>query len=574
MARIVLPTPDALALRYRRQNPNVQTDGMSHYTMKDLATGMALAEKVSTEVVFPAVNAGHKALVRDPNQRAAMEAARARIGAAQLPAQNEAMGADPDVVDEDSAIATEPAQGGSDYANVLGSPVLMRRGVPTVAMAQAPMQAPQQAPQQAPMERDRPGDMAGGTVSVPGASVELPAVPQQELPPVREIPQQPQQSATARIPQAAEIDVNPQAVMSMNELSTLAQAARATNDPVQMARVAQIIDAQPMEDAEPRGWFDFFTGNHKRDAKEALKAKLGLGSGSSSANDPLKRMELERKILDSEAMRPGRQADSEAKQVAAAGAERKAAQEERGRDLSNRIAELDALLKQGNVPKAQAEAIRADIKARWTEREIKAAILAQKASASKNFAQAKTENQLRDDRQENVQANTRGAYVRADDMQVTRPLRVENLEQDVAAKVARTRTDDATRAGKVRELKTRSDMQTRMPADSVGAGSRTDLTIDDKIARAEADIAGNLQWLSANPEATTPAEQRAEMRRLARATGDEEAASAMLKANIQERKKRAAEIADRKQYIESLKRTKPTVASTSTHSSGTKPRTP
>ena len=513
--RIVLPTPEALALRYRRQHADVQpTDGMANYGMKDLALGMALAEK-GAEMAFPIGSAIHKATVRDPNQLAAMNAARQRIGVEEAGAH--LLGADPPVAVPSMADGSAATPLRTEYESVLTRPNFIRRGLPTVV---APPLVADQRPAQEPAQRDRPGALPGGTVSAPGAVVERPEVEQQELPPMVAPVSVPQQGASAvsQLPQAPVVNFNPQDVLPMNQLSTLVQAARATGDPVQMASVAQFIDAQPMEDAEPQGWGDIFTGNHKTRARETLKAQLGLGA-TAGASDPLKRMDLERKILDSEAMRPGRQAESQVKQVAASGAERRASQEEASRDLANQVAQLDAMVKQASVPRAQAEAVLAQLEARYGRESLLAAIRLKNASASRASAQAQTENQLRDEREEQLVANTRRAYIQGDDVQATRLGRIAQTEASTGLTQARTSTEEVLRQPRRRELIERAGMESRSPAGVQTSGFRSRQDIDKEIARLRGDLAGADQFLSANPAPENMQQSAQQMRAQARAAG-------------------------------------------------------
>jgi Tfp pilus assembly protein PilV len=550
MGRIVLPEPKDVAarmgLRAQRQHADVQpTDGMANYRPEDIARTLAVAEHVRDEYALPLARG-----IYASGNAARMAAARHKLGVDRQVAR------DFESPDDMSAIAmsyedkpaVESAVGDAmqmpDYEGMVAKPFLQRRDVPIVAGSQLPAATAPAPVAAAPMERAPQMDSLTVDAGVGKKFVVEP-------PDRAELPQPAIQqtfesfqgaSPAAQIPSYS-VDVDENMVYDQNQLVSLVQSAKATNDPAQMSRVAHIIDTQPMPDVVPETWSDFFMPDQQRQrVRSKLKQALGLGSNASSAADPLKVAEFQRKAAADAAKMPGWRAESHKKAIDAAYAETEAQQRVVTGDIKNDLNRLRAMVVQAKIPREVAAAELAQIKAAYGERETRAKIAEMKAQGWLAGERAKTEDQLRDDRQHGIQAKA-------------------------ALDEQRATESKALLEPRRRELVERAALHGRLPPTTVsaGAGFSKQTEIDKEIARLEGDIAGHQQWMQDNPLPASGKTNQKQAIATARAiaSGDQAKVSGVLAARQKEFQERRAEAVKAAKRIEELRKLRATIPESS-----------
>lgn len=564
MGRIVLPEPRALAFRYQRQRQDVQPIGSANPNkLKDIGTALALAEHVRDEYALPLAQAVYKRGVGDPM----MEAAKRRAGIAAEDARTfeapEDLG--PIAMGVGNKEDVESAVGAAlrpEYAAAT-TPSFVRRNLPIVVKPQIPqppdpqdIQGGATPPAQAPAATlDRPA--ARGAVTVPGGErpIEVPGVQRQVLSDAAQAGiaqiQQPAQQAPAELP-SYRLDFDDKAIYSQDELSSLVSSARLVGNPEEKARVAALIDRQPMHDAVPQSFTDFFSGAHVNRRREELKKRLGMdASAAGSAADPLKLAEFRRKEADSAARRPGWQADSQRKGVEAGFARVEEEQEAFQRDLDNDLKQYALIRGQYGAASAQANAMRAAIKAKYGDQMEWSTIARNFASAGLDRERAETDRTLRAPRKESIEAGTGLAK-------------------------ARTVSDQAFRDPRVANINAQTGMYGRMPAafDSVRASWGQSMDLDERLAKLRGELAGRQKWIADNPEYAGSGPNIAGVTKRTNVSTDFEAAQRELSELEKKRPEVKADIERIKKEIEEvekLRRGMPTASGGSASATSSRP---
>lgn len=566
MGRIVLPEPRALAFRYQRQRQDVQpTDGMANYRPQDIGAALALAEHVRDEYALPLAQAVYKRGVGDPMMEAAKRRTKITTKDARTFEAPEDLG--PIAMGVGNKEDVESAVGASLRPEYVAAttPPFVKRNLPIMVKPQIPQPpdpqdaqggatAPTQA--QAPAAGlDRPA--ARGSVTVAGGvrPIEVPGVQRQVLSDAAQAGiaqiQQPAQQAPAEIPSYG-LDFDDKAIYSQDELSSLVASARQVGDPESKARVAALIDRQPMHDAVPQSFTEFFSGAHVNRRREELKKQLGMeASAAGSAADPLKLAEFRRKEADSAARRPGWQADSQRKGVEAGFARVEEEQEAFQRDLDNDLKQYALIRGQYGAASAQANAMRAAIKAKYGAQMERSTIARNFASAGLDRERAETDRTLRAPRKESIEAGTGLAK-------------------------ARTASDEAFRDPRVANINAQTGMYGRMPAafDSVRASWGQSMDLDERLAKLRGELAGRQKWIADNPEYAGSGPNIAGVTKRTNVSTDFEAAQRELSELEKKRPEVKADIERIKKEIEEvekLRRGMPTASGGSASATSSRP---
>lgn len=567
MARIVLPEPRALAFRYQRQHQDVQpTVGMNNYRPQDIGATLALAERVRDEYALPAAQAVYKRAVGDPM----MEAARRRAG---LQGRSEpdfeapadlgplAMAAAPR---EDVEGAVGEALR-SDFAAAT-MPAFVRRNLPIIARVPQPLLAPQPEPTPQPQPSptpeaqppvpfnqpaafDRPQALGGVAVRGGSAPIAVPGVQRQRLSDralaMASGAQEAPATQEAELPSYG-LDFDEGAVYNQDELQSLALSAKMSGTPEDKARVAALIDRQPMHDAVPQSFAEFFSGAHIQRRRNELKAELGMTAGSGGGvSDPLKVAEFRRKEADSAARRPGWIADSQRKGEVAAFARTREEQEAFERDLKNDLAQYAVLRAQYGAASAQAKAVASAIRSKYQGALDQSTIARNFGAAGLDRERAATERVVRDPRVASIKAGTENVAART----VTEGFRPANVQAQTG-------------------------MFGRMPAQTGMERSAfsTEMDLDERIAKLRGEVAGDEAWLTQNPEYTGSGPNVQGMIRRANVSGSAPNAQRELTEIEQKRPAVRADLARKKREIEELLRLKGELGATATRYSTSRSR--